>query len=590
MSTLSIKERFEKLNIEAERTTNEALEKLQEFGKVMVIRPTGFGKTRMLINIGKMYAKNNKNKKVAYIYPIDIIKTEITADEIDATTGKKIPNKYMKDGIIKNKFTFISYMALTRKLNEDNGYWNKFFRNYSLIIVDEVHAAGSDGFQRLYETLQDILGPNGVHMIGATATPDRMTDTEEFNVLDNIFDGIKTYEYTLAHCIRDGLIPNIIMPAPLYDIKQLSEDLKERTKKECSKNGVSFDEKSFNVEIGKLIKGNGTEGEYIYNALPDAGYDLRLSDNKYFKFIVFFVNKEDMIERGPEVENWFNDTFNNVAKDKAGIRRDFTIRSHYIVASDTDDKAIKELVARHKDRDFFTQTKKVENIVEEPYHVDLLFTINKINMGYHVKNITGIMMLRGTKSEIIYYQQLGRALSVTAQYNPIVYDMTNNFKEQFWFKKNRQREITDKILNSIGERGEGVDISDIELIQHGYTDAFDDFMNRWSDIYYSEKAKVQFLYEDRKAPLCVIAQDLNKSCTDIAKILNSMKIQLRPEDAMYNYTAKIYNNDTNAKSKRENAIGIMKYLYSKKASDFYTSVKKATNNLYNKIKKLFSGK
>ena len=76
---------------------------------------------------------------------------------------------------------------------------------------------------------------------------------------------------------------------------------------------------------------------------------------------------------------------------------------------------------------------KAENlkVFEEFYHSDnehlkLLFSIDMLNEGIHVPNIDGVIMLRPTESPIIFKQQLGRALSVGHNSNPIVFDIVNN--------------------------------------------------------------------------------------------------------------------------------------------------------------------
>ena len=76
---------------------------------------------------------------------------------------------------------------------------------------------------------------------------------------------------------------------------------------------------------------------------------------------------------------------------------------------------------------------KAENlrVFEEFYHsnndhLKLLFSIDMLNEGIHVPNIDGVIMLRPTESPIIFKQQLGRALSVGHNSNPIVFDIVNN--------------------------------------------------------------------------------------------------------------------------------------------------------------------
>ena len=45
----------------------------------------------------------------------------------------------------------------------------------------------------------------------------------------------------------------------------------------------------------------------------------------------------------------------------------------------------------------------------------------------HVKGIDAIVMVRPTKSPVIFHQQLGRALSSGGNQAPVVFDLCNNF-------------------------------------------------------------------------------------------------------------------------------------------------------------------
>lgn len=52
-----------------------------------------------------------------------------------------------------------------------------------------------------------------------------------------------------------------------------------------------------------------------------------------------------------------------------------------------------------------------------------------MNMGYHVDDLTGIIMYRGTKSGTVYIQQLGRILSSGASNAGIVIDVVDNIHQ-----------------------------------------------------------------------------------------------------------------------------------------------------------------
>lgn len=576
---------------ESKKTINEALDKLEKFGKVFVCRPTGFGKTYMLIQVAKKFKLICPEKRIAYIYPLDIIPSEISIKY-----GKNSDDADVRS-VVNNDIDFISYAALTRKANENGAdYWFEQFKDkYSIILLDEVHAAGSEGFRNIYESIKELIGPDdsSIKLLGVTATPNRMDDTDGNSVLESIFDNIKVYDYGLANCIVDGIIKKLVIGTKKYNMTEIAEQLKTQMKTKAKQKGVEFDEKSFNVELSKIIKEDGTEAQIIYKYLPLAGYNLADPDSKYYKFIVFFNNISDVANKGPEVETWFDKAFNEVAKKELGLKRDFTIRSHYLTSSDTEDNEIAKVVKASENRFKYTSTKKLtKQNLKDKYIVDLILTVNMTNMGYHDDDITGIMMLRGTRSEVIYYQQLGRAISVTSEHNPLIYDFVNNVNTKFWSKKERQIEIAKQVVGdaNLGRGGESFDYSSLIATVEGDYDAGEELLNRWSDVYYSEKAKFIYLYEDRKAPIVAIAADTGKSCTYIAKKLLESNIELRPEDAMYAYESKIIASDQRTKDDKLNAAVIMKCLYSKAASDYCKKIKDTTRTLYSIVKGIVTGR
>lgn len=65
---------------------------------------------------------------------------------------------------------------------------------------------------------------------------------------------------------------------------------------------------------------------------------------------------------------------------------------------------------------------------DESNHLKLLFAIDMINEGIHVKNVDGVMLLRPTISPIVYKQQIGRELATGGKKIPIIFDLVNNFE------------------------------------------------------------------------------------------------------------------------------------------------------------------
>lgn len=586
---MATKQLHPKLIEESAKTIQDAIDKLEEHGKVFVCRPTGFGKTYMLSRIAKYYREKYPEKDIAYIYPLDIIKDAVLEDY----GTEKESDLAVRDAIAKHT-KFYSYQTLTRRFTSYGpDYWEDEFEQYSIVLLDEVHGAGSEGFKKIYDSIKHKVNKDGIRLVGVTATPNRMDDTVDFNVLDNIFDGIKVYDYTLNECIEDGILKPFVIACRRYDTIKLAKDLGNNIKQRYKEKKIDFDENAFNVELGRIIKSTGTEAELIYKYLPRAGYNLTDPNQKYFKFIVFFTNIEDVAKRGPEVEEWFSEAFNEVAKRELGLKKEFIIRSIYLTSSDTKDGKISSLVEEHgKNRLFFKRTDKLAQIENEKYMVDLILTVNMTNMGYHDKNVSGIMMMRGTRSEVIFFQQLGRTISVTSEYNPLIYDLVSNSSTKHWTKKDRQREIIGKIMGSVDptDPDDKKNYDDYIANFNGDFDNFDNFIKNYEDTSYPDKLKFRYLYEDRNAPIVAISADTGASCKYIAEKLIECGVKLRPEDAMYNHKAKVISSSLRTKDEKEEAMAIIKCINDKQASDFYEQNKGTTQTLYNHVQKLIGGK
>jgi len=537
------------LKVRQRTTMDDVNSQLGTYGKSIFIRPTGFGKTWLLVEeLAKKYIQKYPNKKVLYIYPLDIIVTEIigTKERTVYETSKenpsetiektiKIPPKYLEDGIIQlNKnFEFISYQKLSLEYNKDNSYWyNELSNNdVSLIILDEVHRAGSETFYKIWDSIKCLVGPNKLHVVGATATPNRMDDSNEKEpVIDYIFDDKQAYEYTLGDAFNDGLIPKMIIETNKFAVEVLIKKLRAKVKNSKSK----VAQQNFNTEVAKLRKSVGDEHFIISKAIEKAGYDPLTE--KYYKFILFYPNKADLAAEAEEAEGWFRDAF-NIIKKQYGLKKGFKIRTTYLTSQD-EDGSLKELASKYPNRQYCDKTRQIEELTEENNTVDLIFTIDMVNMGYHVPNITGIVMRRGTKSEITYYQQLGRAISVTAEHNPIIFDFVGNVYEKFWFKnesmpRNSDNPLNQAIVASTGEKDDtglmGISMKYVETV-----DEFDTFIARFNggeDSFI--KQEIELLYIEMEMPLYMLASLKNWTIKETISKLKKYKINIRTEENQY---------------------------------------------------------
>ena len=88
--------------------------------------------------------------------------------------------------------------------------------------------------------------------------------------------------------------------------------------------------------------------------------------------------------------------------------------------------SIKTLTINSKDKESSENVHELDKLVRRKNGIDLIFCIDMLNMGYHVNDLTGIVMYRGTSSSTIYIQQLGRALSTGSENACIVFDVVDN--------------------------------------------------------------------------------------------------------------------------------------------------------------------
>ena len=73
----------------------------------------------------------------------------------------------------------------------------------------------------------------------------------------------------------------------------------------------------------------------------------------------------------------------------------------------------------------------LENMKSISGNVDLIFCCDMLNMGYHVDDVSGIVMMRSTLSDIIYLQKIGRSSSANSNIKPII---STNLRTNFSYK------------------------------------------------------------------------------------------------------------------------------------------------------------
>lgn len=358
-----------------EDTYQEAQALLNRYGKCAIIRPTGFGKTGILTR----FIASGKYKKILYLYPAEVVKNAVVEFYSKFAPGKNL-----------NNVEFMTYMKLTM-LKEDDF---KRLKGLDLIICDECHRLGAP---ETMEGLSDLLlVSNSAHMLGATATPERADMIDEIAMF---FDDHITSKYTLHDAFEDG-----ILHRPYYYFCAHGESSKEvldRVKKDAMLETaqLSGEDRKYATdliasritEIANLSKMENV----IKSVLSEVGVDT-----SYQKYIVFFRDHKHIRKKKEAVRKWLQDAFPN--------------------------HSIDELTVTAETSEYSRNAERLDTLVYKPNHIDLIYSCNMLNMGYHVGSLTGIIMYRGTYSSICYVQQLGRALSTGDIAPKIVFDVVDN--------------------------------------------------------------------------------------------------------------------------------------------------------------------
>lgn len=313
--------------------------------------------------------------------------------------------------------------------------YSKFFALYSkgkleelnidLIILDEMHRAGALNWGKAVKYV--LNKNNNSKIIGLSATPIRFLDNNR-DMINELFYGSSTTPINLSEAIVRKILPMPIYVSAMYD---LDKEIEKKLRLMKSLN-ISLEDKRKYIEELNVYKGKWERESKIENIIKK-----HLPKSKKLKFIIFCENNKHLIKMKDEVNKWFNSALDNK----------FNIKSFVITSIN---KRSKENLAKFESENNDNELK-------------LLFAISKLNEGIHIRNITGIVMLRNTKSPSIYYQQLGRCLTTdSVDENPIVFDFVDNIDnlELVNFRKNLEEA---KLFNNVYRRQIGLQDEDIRL-------------------------------------------------------------------------------------------------------------------------------
>ena len=487
-------------NIESYEKIVKAFEKENIVG---IVHATGTGKSYNALQL----ALDNKDKKIIYITPSNGIIEHL----------KKIindnPNLDLKKDF--SNLEFRTYQSLINLSKEE-------LSNLpcELLILDEFHHLGAPVWGSRINTL--IETHKDIKVLGMTAYTIRDRNTPYERDMANpdtneLFSNKIVSRYDLCDAMIDGLLPKPIYKTAYTNLLEIEEHIESKISK-LSQESTEYKEYTLilrNIKrrindapsipniLKKTLKPNG---KYIYFCPPfseEGTNDIETIKSQTLEYIKEFIDEEDI-----EV---------------------------YITTSEIGELGQKNREAFYNDKDLKEQDTKNK--------LRIMFAINQYNEGVHAPNIDGVIMGRGTTSDIVYFEQLGRALSVRG--NTLeMYNEYETYSKEELINLCRQKDIPIK-----------ENITKEELIEKLIAPVVIDLTNNYEYIKELENnlkdrekeiQKHNSTNTERKIKLLDISFDIEIENQDIFEMLTRLNERLTMTwEEMYEYAKKYYKHHGN---------------------------------------------
>ncbi len=240
---------------------------------------------------------------------------------------------------------------------------------------------GGNGVERLLQINKESK------ILGLSATPLRYLDGLR-DMAEELFENNIASEMSLEEAIERGILPKATYVSALYGYTKELEKMQENIDK--------IKDKEKHQEAQNLLN-------YLRGKLDESTYNLSELLSTYMqnpngKYIIFCRNIEDMNEKIKQAQEMFGMVNPNITVRGVSSKIKESDRILTEFEQDTDESTLK-----------------------------LLYTVNMVNEGYHIEDLDGVVMMRPTFSPTIFTQQLGRALTVGGDKEPVVLDLVNNF-------------------------------------------------------------------------------------------------------------------------------------------------------------------
>ena len=343
---------------------------------VAIVHATGTGKSYNALQL----AYDNKDKKIIYVVPsngiIEHLK-KIINDNPNLDMARDFPN-----------LEFRTYQSFTNMSLEEIKELN-----VDMLILDEFHHIGAPVWGARINSI--IETHPGIKVFGMTAytVRDRGTSYER-DMADpdgnELFSNKVVSRYDLCDAMIDGVLPKPIYKSAYVKLLGVAQNLEEKVQKLDASSHEYQEYMSILSDVKKRIQEAQSIGDVVKKNLKKNG--------KYIYFCPSCSEEgvNDMKSIISEAKTWALEM---------GLKEEEI--EFYQTTSEMGVEGKKNREAFYNDTDL--EGNKVDNKLR------IMFAINQYNEGIHAPNVDGVIMGRGTTSDIVYFEQLGRALSVRGE-------------------------------------------------------------------------------------------------------------------------------------------------------------------------------
>ena len=338
-------------------------------------------------------------------------------------------------------------------------------KGFDLIVLDEFHRTGAKTWGA---SVKELLQVNpGVKVLGTTATEIR---TSGRNMADEMFDGNVVSRLTLPMAWSQRILKVPVYVTGLYTFDEVDRELRTKI------TGSNKSEEEKRISLAELdsirldwVNSYGTDTIIKKYINPDSR-----------RIIVFCDKIKYISEVKNSVKSWLLG---------AGLK------IHKIYSVNSKNYNSKEDMKDFEREDGFSGVK-------------VIFAVNMLNEGIHTKDIDAVIMLRPTKSKIVYFQQMGRCMAADNLKSPVIFDLVDNIDntDQIVAIQEELNRLEDERLAKVGTG-------------NGYTDrvSFDiiDYMVETRELV--EKLNSSFIFKTFEENL----EELKEFCEKYNRLPNS---------------------------------------------------------------------